>query len=433
MFESAEETEDRRPLSGLVVLDLGVAYAGPLACAFLVGLGATVIKIENPRVGGDMARGNPPFMGEAGISVIKDEAHPSSVGFMNRNRGKLSVALDLKSEAGKQVFFDLVAEADVLIENFSSGLAERIGIGYSTLSKHNPRLVYCSISGRGADAADGDKAFALVVEAMSGLMDVTGERGAPPTRIGIPIGDVVAPMFGIIGILSALRKREQTGRGDHVDVAMLDGLAALVAGETFDALHRVGVPWRTGNSVPRLSPFGCYRTADGYVAICAPADPMMRRLVTALDRPELADDPRFRTRDVRAVNFIALDAELEAGTTRLPTDDLMAILERAGIPCGRVRSPLEAVSDPELLRRGAVVPLPNPERPDEPAGMGMGLPIRFNEATAGFGGLSAPGLGEHTQSILTGLLGYTDQRLVDLEADGAFGEARTAPSSGQAR
>jgi crotonobetainyl-CoA:carnitine CoA-transferase CaiB-like acyl-CoA transferase len=254
-----------------------------------------------------------------------------------------------------------------------------------------------------------------IVQALSGVMLTSGMPDDPPVRVGVPFGDLCAPLFGVIGILAALRQAERTGIGQHVDVSMLGALTAMVAAEPFDILERCGVPQRTGQTVPRLAPFGVYPTSDGYIAICAPTEIFARSLFSVMGRPELEDDPRFTTRDLRVVHVQELDAMVEQFTRSLSTAEAVARFEQAGVPAAEVRDPNAAVRDPRLLARGETVPVLHPQYGTVDDVIGIGMPIRFSAAATGFD-RPAPGLGEHNQLVYGEILGYPAAKIQDLEA-----------------
>ena len=404
-----------RPLEGVNVLDLTIALAGPFATLLLAGLGARVVKVENP-AGGDPCRSNPPYLGPEGASLTRQHAADLSVSALSRLRNKLGVTLNLKHADARSIMADLVRSSDVVVENFSRGTLDRLGVGYAFAREINPRIVFCSITGFGTDAdGGGGKAMDTIVQALSGVMLTSGLPGQPPVRVGVPFGDLVAPLFGVIGILAALRQAERSGVGQHVDVSMLGALTAMVAAEPFDILERCGVQQRTGQTVPRLAPFGVYPTSDGYIAICAPTEVFARALFSVMGRPELEHDARFTTRDRRVVNVQELDAMVAEFTRSLPTAEVASRLEQAGVPAAEVRDPNAAVRDPRLVARGETVPIPHPEFGAVGEVMGMGMPIRFSESTAGFD-RPAPRLGEHNQFVYGELLGYPPQKIQDLEA-----------------
>ena len=405
-----------RPLEGTVVLDLTIALAGPYATLLLAGLGATVIKIENPRRGGDHARANAPYVGPAGFSLARAHDEDVSAAMLERSRNKLGVTLDLKSERGKGLFGDLVQRADAVVENYAAGTADRLGIGYTFCSSRNDRIVYTAISGFGA-SQPGRKGMDTIFQAMSGLMTVSGDEGDPPVRIGVPFGDMTGPLFAVIGTLAALTMRERTGLGQFVDVSLVGALTSLVATEPFDKLAELGVPTRTGNTVPRLAPFGIFPTRDGDVAICAPTDEMAQAVLSAIGQPTLARDPRYATRDQRVVNWVELHRIIGEWTSGRTTAETLAALERAGAPAAAVRSPAEAVRDPERLAQGDTAQLVHPTLGPVDDLYGSGLPIRFSEASAGYD-RPPPSLGEHNAFVFGGILGLSDDDLDRLRDDG---------------
>jgi CoA:oxalate CoA-transferase len=404
-----------RPLEGVTVLDLTIALAGPFATLLLAGLGARVIKVENP-AGGDPCRSNPPYLGPDGATLARQHPDDFSISALSRLRNKLGITLNLKSPDAHAIVADLVRQSHVVVENFSRGTLDRLGVGYTFAREVNPRVVFCSITGFGTDAdAGGGKAMDTIVQALSGVMLTSGLPNDPPVRVGVPFGDLCAPLFGVIGVLAALRQAERTGVGQHVDVSMLGALTAMVAAEPFDILERCGVPQRTGQTVPRLAPFGIYPTKDGFVAICAPTEIFARSLFTVVGRPELEHDPRFMTRDSRVMNVRELDAIVEQFTGSLTTTEAVARFEQAGVPAAEVRDPNAAVRDARLVARGETVPIVHPRYGPVDDVMGMGMPIRFSESVAGFD-RPAPGLGEHNQLVYGEFLGYSAARIQDLEA-----------------
>ena len=283
------------PLAGLTVLDTTLALAGPFATFLLAGLGARVIKIEHPD-SPDPCRQNPPFLGAHGVSLGPTTADDVSVSALNRLRGRYAVTLNLKQPRARQVFADLLRHADVVVENFSAGTLDRLGVGYGFGREINPRVIYCSISGFGAAPLAGGTGRAMdsIIQALSGLMMTSGAPDDPPVRVGVPVADLLAPVFGVVGILSALRQRETTGHGQHVDVSMLGVLTSFVAAEPFDLLEACGLAQRTGRMVPRLAPFGIYQSADGYVAICAPTEQFARNVFAAIAVPNTRRIPGMR-------------------------------------------------------------------------------------------------------------------------------------------
>lgn len=408
------------PLAGLTVLDLTLALAGPFATFLLAGLGARVIKIENPAAP-DPCRQNPPYLGRDGASLRPTRPGDVSVSALNRLRGKYAVTLNLKHPEARGVFADLLQQADVVVENYSAGTLDRLGVGYGFARTINPRVIYCSVSGFGATgAATGTgKAMDTIIQALSGLMMTSGTPADPPIRVGVPVADLLAPVFGLVGLLAALHQRTTTGVGQHVDVSMLGVVTSLVAAEPFDLLEACGLPARTGRTMPRLTPFGVFESADGYVAICAPTERFARGVFDAIGHPEFAADPRFATRDARVVHDDEINAAIEAFTRTVPTPALVSLLEAHGVPAAAVRAPAAAVRDPRVLDRGETVPLEHPEFGRVADVIGMGVPIRFSGASVG-AERPAPTVGQDNALVYGGWLEYGNARVEALRAAGVI-------------
>jgi crotonobetainyl-CoA:carnitine CoA-transferase CaiB-like acyl-CoA transferase len=405
-----------RPLEGITVVDLTIALAGPFATLLLGALGATVIKVENPE-GGDPARSNAPYIGPAGLHLERADPKDMSVSMLERGRNKLSVTLDLKKPEAREVFGDLVREADLVVENFSAGTADRLGVGYEAVSGLNPRIVYVSISGFGA--GEPGKGMDTIFQALSGLMTTPGSYGDPPVRNGVPFGDLVGPLFAVIGAVSALLMRERTGKGQHVDVALLGALTSLVSTEPWETMERAGIAMRTGNVVPRLAPFGIFRTLDGDVALCAPTEAFAHGVFEAIGSPELVSDERFSSRDRRVMYAAELHALIAQWAAERTSSDAIAALEARGVPAAVVRDTAAAVRDPRTVRRGETSRLEHPELGLVEDVIGSGFPVRFSAARAGYEA-PPPWLGEHNDFVLGGLLGYTPERIAELRGVGAI-------------
>lgn len=405
-----------RPLAGRLVLDLTTALSGPYATLLLAGLGARVIKIENPATGGDPARGNAPYLGRDGLALARRHDDDLSVSMLLRGRGKESVTLDLKNPGARPVFADLVRRADVLVENYSPGVTDRLGIGYDRVRDLNARLVYTSISGFGSGAGRGRKAMDTIVQALSGVMATAGAEGDGPVRFGLPIGDLLAPLYAVIGTLTAVIQADATGRGQHVDVSMLGALTSLVACEPFDAYETVGLRRRTGSTVPRLAPFGVFEAADGWVALCAPTDPFAEGVFAAMDVPEREWRGRFGVRDARVGRADELHAMIADWIRARPLAGVLAAFSRHGVPVAEVRDPARAVRDAAVRERAEVVPIDHPRYPGGAELSGTGVPIGFSEAEVGLPE-PAPFLGEHNAAVLGGLLGYDEDRIARLTGD----------------
>jgi crotonobetainyl-CoA:carnitine CoA-transferase CaiB-like acyl-CoA transferase len=402
-----------KPLGDITVLDMTVALAGPFATFLLAGLGARVIKVENP-ANGDTCRENAPYLGEEGASLVRRNAEDVSVSAINRLRNKLGITLNLKHPDSRAVFADLVKKCDVLVENYSRGTLDRLGVGYSWLQEMNPRLIYCSITGYGSeDNLSPAKAMDTIIQAQSGMMYTSGEPQDPPVRIGIPMADLCAPMFGVIGVMAAIHQAQRTGVGQHIDVSMLGALTMMVSVEPFDLLERCGMPQRTGQTLPRLAPFGIYPTRDGFIALCAPTEAMARDFFVAAGHPEMSDDERFATRDARVKNFQELNAFIEHFTRAMTSSQALARLERAGVPAAEVRDPYAATRDPRVVQRGETVSLRHPKYGAVEDVYGMGMPITFSGSSVGFD-QPPPALGEHNDAVYGQILGYSPERIMEL-------------------
>ena len=408
------------PLAGLRVIDMTRALAGPFCTLVLAALGADVIKVEDP-AGGDIARGNSPYLGSDGLSLDGTGPDAMSLAVLNRCRGKRSLTLDLKRPGARRVFTDLVRHADIVVENFSSGTADRLGVGYAAARAANPAVIYCSISGFGADASTGLRAMDTIIQALSGVMFASGAPGEPPVRVGVPMADVLTPVWAVVGILAALHRRTATGAGEHVDVSMLGTLTSLVATEDWSAMEQLGQVLRTGPTLPRLAPFGIYQCADGWAAIVAPQDKLVADLFTAMGRQELLTDPRFATRDARVRHEQELTGQIERWAGALPAAQVVARLAAAGVPAAPVRTPQQAVADERVTSREETLPVEHPVLGQFAGLRTSGIPFRLASARVGFAG-PAPRLGEHTERVLTDVAGYSAEQFAALRRSGIIGE-----------
>lgn len=408
-----------RPLAGLRVVDLTRALAGPYATLLLAGLGAEVIKVEDPR-GGDLARDNSPYVGRDGITVEKKHDDDVSISHLTRARGKRGISLNLKSPEARDIFLDLVRTADIVVENFTAGTADRLGIGYEAAKQANPAIIYCSLSGFGATAPEGGKAMDIIIQALSGAMYASGAADEPPVRIGIPIADMLAPVFSVIGILSALEQRHRTGRGQHIDVSMLGALTSFVAIENWSAMAAAGMQARTGLTVQRLSPFGVFECADGYIALVAVHEKLAQGLFRAMGAPELASDPRFATRDSRVANAAVLEDRINMWSRSVTVAGAVAALEAEGVPVAPVRHPDEALLDPRVIARHEATPVAHPRYEADIDLRTAGIPIVFSDADTGFDDVLPIHVGEHNDEVLSATLGYSSDRIAELRAKGVI-------------
>ena len=353
------------PLADILVLDLTRVLAGPYCSLQLAELGARVIKVERPETGDD-ARQIGPFI--AGRSAY----------FTSLNRGKQSIALDLRDAADRRLFEGLLEHADVLLENFRPGAMERLGYGYDHLQRRWPRLIYAAASGFGHTGPYAERpAYDMVVQGMGGVMSLTGAEGGPPTRVGTSIGDITAGLFTAIGINAALYERTRTGLGQKVDVAMLDCQVAIL--ENAIARHQATgeVPGPIGSRHPSITPFGAFATRDGAIVITAGNDALFAALARAIGAEGLTDRPEYATNPERTANEAALHAELEAVLRTRDSADWLGVLEAAGVPCGPINDVADVLADPQIRSRNMVVRIADPDGPDIEA---AGNPIKLSSA-----------------------------------------------------
>ncbi len=395
------------PLAGLLVLDLSRILAGPYCTMTLGDLGARVIKVEAPGTGDDTRGWGPPFWN--GISTY----------YLALNRNKESVTLDFETPEGRAVLADLVARADVLVENFRPGRLEQWGFGYDACAAINPRLVYASVSGYGLAGPDRDRAgYDLIAQGEGGVMSVTGEEGDPPLKSGASQADIVAGLWLLNGILTALYARERTGRGQRVDTSLLDGQIGMLLYYATNTWATGEAPGRLGNRHPNLMPYGTFRCRDAWITVGAGNDALFAAVCRALGGAlgALPDDPRFATNAERVRHREALDAALASALGALEAEDALARLRAAGVPSGRVRTVPEALADPQVAVREMVVPLAHPAIPDFRV---TGLPIKLS-ATPGAPRSAPPALGADTDAVLTEL-GHDAATIARMRAAGALG------------
>ena len=391
-----------KPLAGVRVLDLTRVLAGPFCSQILGDLGAEVINIEEPCRGDDTRRW-PPFVGG------------EATYFMSVNRNKRSVTLNLKAAEGIAILRKLAAQSDVLIENFRPGTMERLGLGYPALGRLNRRLVYCSISGFGESGPEAHRAgYDLIVQGESGIMDLTGFSDGPPVKVGNSIADLVAGMSAAHGITLALLARTRTRRGQKVEIAMLDVMASLLtyqAGIYFGTGQR---PTRKGNQHPSIVPYEVFKAADAYLTLGVANNSLWKQCCAALERPELAGDPRFATEARRVENRGQLVPLLNEILGMRSADEWLKRLEAAGVPAGRIKTVAEVCESEHLKARGMIVRLPHARAGHVTV---MGVPVRLG-ATPGAVTTPPPLLGEHTDLVLKRVLGMKAAEIVRLRRAG---------------
>lgn len=392
-------------LLGMRVLDLSRVLAGPFCTMLLADMGAEVIKLEIPERGDD-SRQFPPF---------KDG---ESLYYVNLNRGKRSITLNLKHEEGRRIFMELVKKSDVLIENFRPGTMDRLGIGYETLKEVNPRLVFASISGFGQTGPYRSRpGYDIIGQAMGGLMSITGWPDSPPTRSGTAIGDILSALFCCIGILSAIKVREQTGKGQAVDISLVDSVFASTENIPQKVFIEGKVPTRIGNRYEFVYPYGSFKTVDGWVILGIANDAIWRRFVEATGMPHLLDDERFSTNPLRVENHAELAPFIEGWTSTMTVPEVVTLLTEHGVPACPIYNLKEAAEDPHIGGvREMTVEMEQP-------GLGMiklmGNPIKMSETRPSPKG-PAPGLGEDNSSVLAELLGLPEAELERLRREGVI-------------
>lgn len=392
------------PLSGIRVVDLTRVVSGPFATMQLADLGADVVKIEMPGAGDDSRAFGPPFVGG------------ESAYFLSVNRNKKSVALDLKKPDARAALLRLVDGADVLVENFRPGTAERLGVGYDALAERNPGLVYAAITGFGRTGPERDRpGYDLVVQGEGGLMDVTGEPDGEPMKVGCPVADLVSGLYAAQGILAALRVREATGRGRRVDVAMLDAVASLLTYNAGAFFATGESPRRRGNRHPNIVPYAPFRASDGWINLGIANDAIWRRFCEVAGEPALARDPRFAAAPDRVVNADALIPLVERIVAGRARDEWVALLEAAGVPVGAIRTVGEVLTGPGITARGKVPALPHATAGDVRV---VDTPIDLSDCETG-AAFAPPRLGEHTREVLAAWAGLGEAEIDGLVATGA--------------
>ncbi|HEY3783847.1 MAG TPA: CaiB/BaiF CoA-transferase family protein [Steroidobacteraceae bacterium] len=371
------------PLEGLQVVELARILAGPWAGQVLADLGACVIKIESPE-GDDTRRWGPPFVSNPDGS--RDAAY-----FHACNRGKASLIADLRTAEGRSTVIALVRDADVLIENFKVDGLRRYGLDYASLARINPRLIYCSITGFGQNGPYAHRAgYDFIVQGMSGIMDLTGEPDGAPQKMGVAFADIFTGLWAVIGIQAALAHRHRTGRGQHVDLSLLDSMVGVLANQALNYLASGISPVRLGNAHPNIAPYQVLPVADGWFILAVGNDSQFQRLCAAVGLEHLAADARFARNCDRVQHRAELTTALEACTRLWRREELLSKLESEGVPAGPINTVGEALGDPQILARGMVL-----EMPGTPGGApirGIRTPIRFSESALASTGPS-PSLG----------------------------------------
>ncbi len=381
-----------RPLDDLFVVDLSRILSGPVCTMLLADMGAEVIKIEPPPLGDDSRQWGPPFIG--GISTY----------FLSINRNKRSVGLNLKTEDGSRVLWKLIERADVVIENFRPGVLEKLGFGYHAISKVNERAVYCSISGFGQTGPYSDRpGYDVIAQGESGMMDLTGYPDGPPAKLGASLADVVAGLYAFQGVLLALLARQKTGKGQQVDISLLDSMVSTLTYQALIYLTTGRSPQRLGTRHPSIVPYECFKTQDGFVNIAVTNQKQWLNFCQVLGFREIAVDPRFETMKARLANYDTLKPMIDRALSAMTRSEVMARMSDVGIPAGPINTVGEILEDPQIHAREMVVALTHPEY--GPLRL-LGIPIKLSD-TPGTVEMAPPRFGEHNREVLF-KLGYSE-------------------------
>jgi crotonobetainyl-CoA:carnitine CoA-transferase CaiB-like acyl-CoA transferase len=382
------------PLSGLKVLELARILAGPWVGQLLADLGADVVKVERPGAGDDTRGWGPPFIEGA------DGGDLSAAYFHSCNRGKRSIAADFETPEGQELVRRLAVHADVVIENFKVGGLKKYGLDYESLKAVNPRLVYCSITGFGQNGPYAARAgYDFMIQGMGGIMDLTGNHDGEPQKIGVAFADIFTGVYSVVGVLAALRRRDQTGEGAHLDMALLDVQTSVLANQAMNYLASGHSPRRMGNAHPNIVPYQVFPVADGHVIVAVGNDGQFARFVAVLGQPELAQDKRFNSNAGRVGHRAELVPLLTELTLKVTRDALLSALEKQGVPAGPINTVADVFADPQVIARGMKIDLP---APDAKAGSipSVRSPIVLDGKPMA-ADRPSPRLGQHTDEVLS--------------------------------
>jgi crotonobetainyl-CoA:carnitine CoA-transferase CaiB-like acyl-CoA transferase len=370
------------PLHGVKVLELARILAGPWCGQTLADLGAEVVKVESPE-GDDTRRWGPPY--------IEKDGEKAAAYFHAANRGKRSVTADFTTEEGRDFVIALAKDADVLIENFKLGGLKKYGLDYESLKAINPKLIYCSITGFGQDGPYAPRAgYDFMIQGMGGIMDLTGAPDGEPQKIGVAFADIFTGLYSVVAIQAALIERQRTGLGQHIDMALFDCMTGVLANQAMNFLASGVSPRRMGNAHPNIAPYQTFAVADGHLIIACGNDSQFGRLAAVLGLADLAGDSRFATNAARVGNRLELSRVMEEKTLTFRRDDLLALLEKEGVPAGPINSVADVFSDPQFIHRGMKI--------DPEGAPGIRTPIRFSRSELALE-KGAPRLGADTESV----------------------------------
>ncbi|MGE8480826.1 Acetyl-CoA:oxalate CoA-transferase [Pseudomonas fluorescens] len=403
-------------LSHLRVLDLSRVLAGPWSGQILADLGADVIKVERPGAGDDTRAWGPPFLKDAYGENTSEAAY-----YLSANRNKRSVTIDFTQPEGQRLVRELAARSDIVIENFKVGGLAAYGLDYASLKAVNPRLIYCSITGFGQTGPYAKRAgYDFMIQGLGGLMSLTGrpegEAGSGPVKVGVALTDILTGLYSTVAILAALAHRDQAGVGQHIDMALLDVQVACLANQAMNYLTTGNAPRRLGNAHPNIVPYQDFPTADGDFILTVGNDGQFRKFAEVAGQPQWADDPRFATNKQRVANRTELIPLIRQTTVFKTTAEWVAQLELAGVPCGPINDLAQMFQDPQVLARGLALSIPHPLAGSVPQ---VASPIRLSETPVEYR-QAPPLLGEHTEAVLSELLGLDEQAVRQLRAAGVL-------------
>lgn len=403
-------------LSHIRVLDLSRVLAGPWCGQILGDLGADVIKVERPGTGDDTRHWGPPYIKDAEGNDSREAAY-----FQSANRNKQSLTLDFTQPEGRRLVRELVAQCDVLLENFKVGGLAAYGLDYESLKAINPRLIYCSITGFGQTGPYAKRAgYDFMIQGLGGLMSLTGrpegEEGAGPVKVGVALTDILTGLYATVGVLAALNQREQSGIGQHIDVALLDVQVACLANQAMNYLATGVSPKRLGNAHPNIVPYQDFPSADGNFILAVGNDGQFRKFCEVAGLAGLADDPRYATNKARVANRAELIPQLRQVTVFKTTAQWVELLEQAGVPCGPINDLQQVFADPQVLARGLRLDLPNSLGSDTPQ---VASPLRLSATPVAYRS-APPLLGEHTDALLQRLLGVSEEAIAGLRTAGVI-------------
>lgn len=404
----------KQALGHIKVLDLTRVLAGPWATQILADLGAQVIKVERPGAGDDLRGWGPPFLKDAQGNATRDAAY-----FLSANRGKKSVTLDIATPEGQEIVRQLTKEADVVVENYKVGTLARYGLGWDDLRAINPRLVYCSVTGFGQSGPYAPlPGYDYIFQGMGGLMSITGlpdgEPGGGPLKTGIPITDIVTGIYASTAIVAALEHRNVSGEGQHIDIALLDCLVNVTGCAVMNYFLSEKLPQRLGNSHSNMVPYQVFKCQEGEVIVAIGNDTQYGVFCRLIGRPDLATDPLFTSSAQRSINRERLIPQVAQAMLARPMSEWVEMMEAANVPCGPINNLQQVFEDPQVRHRQLKVSLPHGAGVDAP---GVASPIRFSGTPITYG-RSAPMLGEHTDEVLRGALGLSEERVAQLREKG---------------